>query len=104
MLPTRASLLFALALGLGGCATATTLAEAQSSQQAAYSGTRLDMAALRKDDVALTGYAARGISPPLYPVVDLPVSFVGDTAVFVAMLFAYQADYDLKSDPHPDQH
>ncbi|MGZ8918898.1 MAG: YceK/YidQ family lipoprotein [Methylobacter sp.] len=41
-----------------------------------YSGTRLDWAALVKNDVALRKFKAE---PPCYPLVDLPLSFALDT-------------------------
>ncbi|MGZ8916382.1 MAG: YceK/YidQ family lipoprotein [Methylobacter sp.] len=41
-----------------------------------YSGTRLDWAALTKNEVALRKYK---IEPPRYPLVDLPLSFALDS-------------------------
>ena len=41
-----------------------------------YSGTRLDLAASAKNDVALRKFK---VEPPAYPLVDLPLSFALDT-------------------------
>jgi uncharacterized protein YceK len=41
-----------------------------------YSGTRLDWAALATNDVALRKFK---VAPPLYPLVDLPLSFALDS-------------------------
>ncbi|MGZ8226745.1 MAG: YceK/YidQ family lipoprotein [Methylococcaceae bacterium] len=41
-----------------------------------YSGTRLDWAALVKNDVALRKFK---VEPPCYPLADLPLSFALDT-------------------------
>lgn len=63
---------------LAGCATFKTLdADLPLAQRMfIYSGTRLDWAALTKNDVALRKYK---VEPPSYPLVDLPLSFALDS-------------------------
>jgi len=65
-------------IGLSGCATFKTLdAHLPLGQRVfIYSGTRLDWAALTKNDVALRKYK---VAPPYYPLVDLPLSFTLDS-------------------------
>ncbi len=65
-------------IGLSGCATFKTLDARLPLDQRMfiYSGTRLDWAALAKNDVALRKFK---VTPPRYPLVDLPVSFALDS-------------------------
>ena len=65
-------------LGLSGCATFKTLDARLPLDQRMfiYSGTRLDWAALAKNDAALRKFK---VTPPRYPLVDLPVSFALDS-------------------------
>ena len=65
-------------IGLSGCATFNTLDTRLPLDQRMfiYSGTRLDWAALAKNDVALRKFK---VTPPRYPLVDLPVSFALDS-------------------------
>jgi uncharacterized protein YceK len=64
--------------GLFGCATFKTLDTNLPLEERLfiYSGTRLDWAALAKNDAALRKYK---IPPPRYPLVDLPFSFALDS-------------------------
>ena len=65
-------------IGLSGCATFKTLDADLSLPQRmfVYSGTRLDWAAIEKNDIALRKYK---VSPPRYPLADLPLSFALDS-------------------------
>ena len=65
-------------IGLSGCATFKTLDARLPLDQRMfiYSGTRLDWAALAKNDVALRKFK---VVPPRYPLVDLPLSFTLDS-------------------------
>jgi len=65
-------------LGLSGCATFKSLDAHLPLDQRMfiYSGTRLDWAALAKNDVALRKFK---VAPPRYPLVDLPLSFALDS-------------------------
>jgi uncharacterized protein YceK len=65
-------------IGLSGCGTFKTLdADIPLAQRMfIYSGTRLDWAALAKNDVALRKFK---VAPPRYPLVDLPLSFTLDS-------------------------
>jgi uncharacterized protein YceK len=65
-------------MGMSGCATFKTLDVRLPLTQRMfiYSGTRLDWAALAKNDVALRKFK---IAPPRYPLIDLPLSFALDS-------------------------
>jgi len=65
-------------VGLSGCATFKTLdADFPLDERLfIYSGTRLDWAALEKNDAALRKFK---VAPPRYPLVDLPLSFALDS-------------------------
>lgn len=65
-------------IGLSGCATFKSLdAHLPLAQRMfIFSGTRLDWAALAKNDVALRKFK---VAPPRYPLVDLPLSFALDS-------------------------
>jgi uncharacterized protein YceK len=66
--------------GLFGCATFKSLDVAAHlplhERILIYSGTRLDWAAITKNDIALSKLKA---APPSYPLVDLPFSFALDS-------------------------
>ena len=64
--------------GLFGCATFKTLDTNLPLEERLfiYSGTRLDWAALAKNDAALRKFK---VAPPRYPLVDLPLSFALDS-------------------------
>ena len=67
-------------MGLSGCATFKSLDVAAHlplyERILIYSGTRLDWAAIAKNDAALSKLKA---TPPCYPLVDLPLSFALDS-------------------------
>jgi uncharacterized protein YceK len=65
-------------VGLSGCATFKTLdADFPLDERLfIYSGTRLDWAALAKNDAALRKFK---VAPPRYSLVDLPLSFALDS-------------------------
>ena len=65
-------------MGMSGCATFKTLDVRLPLAQRMfiYSGTRLDWAALAKNDVALRKFK---IAPPRYPLIDLPLRFALDS-------------------------
>ena len=65
-------------VGLSGCATFKTLdADFPLDERLfIYSGSRLDWAALAKNDAALRKFK---VAPPHYPVLDLPLSFALDS-------------------------
>jgi uncharacterized protein YceK len=58
-----------------GCATVRTLTEYQPGDPVFMSGTRLDVAAIAGDKLALKKFHA---TPPAWPWLDLPFSFVAD--------------------------
>jgi uncharacterized protein YceK len=72
---------------LSGCATFKTLdADFPLDQRLfIYSGTRLDYAAVTKNDVALRKFK---VVPPRYPFVDLPLSFALDSMFLPLAVFA----------------
>ena len=65
-------------MALSGCATFKALdADIPLFQRPfIYCGTRLDWAALTKNDVAVRKFK---VEPPSYPLVDLPFSFAFDS-------------------------
>jgi uncharacterized protein YceK len=65
-------------LGLSGCATFKSLdAHVPLDQRMfIYSGTRLDWAALEKNNAAIRKFK---VAPPSYPLADLPLSFAMDS-------------------------
>lgn len=72
--------MLALMLMLGGCATTSTLSQpAHERKPVVMSGTRLDIASLRNEPDLQAKY---GVSPPDYPLLDLPFSVFLD---FIAL-------------------
>jgi len=65
-------------MGLSGCATFKTLdADLPLVERVfIYSGTRLDWAALTKNEIALRKLK---VTPPSYPLLDLPLSLTLDS-------------------------
>ena len=67
-------------MGLSGCATFKSINVAALlplyERILIYSGTRLDWAAITKNDAAISKLKA---TPPSYPLVDLPFSFALDS-------------------------
>ena len=65
-------------VALSGCASFKMLNARMPLAQRVYiySGTRLDWAALNDNDAALTKYK---VTPPPYPLVDIPFSLSFDT-------------------------
>ena len=67
-------------MGLSGCATFKSINVAAHlplyERILIYSGTRLDWAAITKNDAAISKLKA---TPPSYPLVDLPFSFALDS-------------------------
>ncbi len=62
-----------------GCATTSTLNRpAHERKPLVMSGTRLDLASLRNEAAATEKF---GVSPPTYPLLDLPFSVVLDSMV-----------------------
>ncbi len=72
---------------LSGCATFKTLdADLPLVERVfIYSGTRLDWAAITRNDVALRKYK---VAPPSYPLVDLPLSFTMDSLFLPLAVYA----------------
>ena len=62
-----------------GCATYRSIEATQPGSPKVYSGTRMNIAALRQDDGALQRFHAEA---PAYPALDLPFSLVLDTVMF----------------------
>ena len=61
-----------------GCATYRTISTAEQGSPKVFSGTRLDINAIRGDESALRKFKAE---PPRYPLVDLPFSIGFDMAI-----------------------
>ncbi|WPN46631.1 MULTISPECIES: YceK/YidQ family lipoprotein [unclassified Pseudomonas] len=69
-------LVMVLVLQLTGCATVRTLDAAKPGAPVVYSGTRLDLYALKGGCCAMDRFGAEA---PSYPGVDLPASALLDT-------------------------
>lgn len=68
-----------IALGSAtGCASFSTIDKAAPGTPKLYSGTRLNLHALSGNEYALRRFP---VSPPRYPLLDLPFSFVADTVL-----------------------
>ena len=68
--------LLVLIVFLGGCATTSTLSQpAHERKPLVMSGFRLDLASLSNNAAAIERF---GVSPPSYPLLDLPFSAVFD--------------------------
>ena len=65
---------------LCGCATVRTLTAYQPGDPVFMSGTRLNVAAIADDKLALRRFHA---TPPAWPWLDLPFSFVADLFFWV---------------------
>lgn len=65
---------------LCGCATTRTLVDYQPGDPVYFAGTRLDLAAIRHDDMALRRFHA---TPPAWPWLDLPFSLTADLFVWI---------------------
>ena len=70
--------LASLSIATTGCATYKTLDAAGANGPKFFSGTRLDLIAIKKDDIALRKFK---VGPPRYPLLDLPASFMLDAIV-----------------------
>ena len=73
-----AGILSRLLISTTGCATYKTLDAAGANGPKFFSGTRLDLNAINKDDVGLRKFK---VKPPGYPLLDLPASFMLDLIV-----------------------
>jgi uncharacterized protein YceK len=78
------------ALWLGGCATATSMDSAEHGTPLVYGGTRLDLAAVTKDENGLQQFRTL---PPAIPWLDLPFSLVADTAILPLSIGAAGFDW-----------
>ena len=74
----NALILASLFTSITGCATYKTLDAAGDNGPKFFSGTRMDLNAIKKDGVGLKKFK---VAPPKYPLLDLPASFVLDAIV-----------------------
>jgi uncharacterized protein YceK len=74
-------------VALSGCATFKTLETdiPLNQRMFVYSGTRLDWAAINKNNPALSKMK---VEPPAYPLIDLPFSFALDSVFFPLSVMA----------------
>ena len=73
-----------------GCATYTTISAAELGSAKVFSGTRLDARAISGE---LTPTKKFKVSPPPYPVMDLPFSFILDIVMLPLTLSAALYEY-----------
>lgn len=64
-----------------GCASVTATGRNASGYPIPYAGTRLNLTAIRGDEVRLAMYCDNGIEAPAHPGWDLPLSLVADTVM-----------------------
>ena len=64
-----------------GCASVTATGRNASGYPIPYAGTRLNLTAIRGDEVRLAMYRDNGIEAPAHPGWDLPLSLVADTVM-----------------------
>jgi uncharacterized protein YceK len=76
-----AGLLLIAAASTGGCATLRASSNSDAGTPRFFAGTRLDLATIHGDPEALWPFVKSGIAPPAYPLWDLPLSLVADTAI-----------------------
>jgi uncharacterized protein YceK len=67
------------AVCIEGCATYRTISTAGPGSPKVLSGTRLDLVAIRGDQIAIKRFR---VEPPGYPLVDVPFSFAFDLLIF----------------------
>ena len=76
---------------VSGCATVQTMSKAELGSPKVYSGTRLNINAIRHD---VSGVSKFKVEQPQYPLIDLPFSFVLDTVILFPITLpaaAYEA-------------
>jgi len=71
--------LVVLSVASTGCATFSTISEATPGSPKVFSGTRLDINAIRGNEI---GNRQFKVAPPPYPIVDVPFSLFFDTLIF----------------------
>ena len=74
----RITLLICVSLLAGGCSTINTINNAMPGSPIFFSGTRLNVNALKEDKVAMRKY---NVPPPAYPLLDMPGSLVLDIII-----------------------
>lgn len=81
-----------------GCATYRTISVAESGSPMIYSGTRLNLHAIRGNEAGIRKFQA---PPPSYPLADLPLSFLLDTMIFplTFSVSGYELVTDVKAPP-----
>ena len=76
---TMGCVLIVLSVASTGCATYRTISEAAPGSPKVFSGTRLDIDAMRDNEIGVRKFK---VAPPPYPIVDLPFSLLLDTLIF----------------------
>jgi uncharacterized protein YceK len=85
------SICLALSLACAGCGTVRTMPELGTyGRPQVYSGTRLDLSAVREDQAGLDRFKAK---PPAHPLLDLPFSTILDTLILPVVLPAAAYEY-----------
>lgn len=76
---SRVWIIVALAVVLQGCATIRTMPSVATAEQPKiYSGTRLDLNAIAKNEERLKQFKAEA---PMHPLIDFPFSLILDTVI-----------------------
>ena len=75
-------------IGLGllgtGCSTLDATSHITPDSPYYFTGTRLNIAAIRQDQATLARFAEYSMMPAEYPILDLPFSLVMDSVWFAA--------------------
>jgi uncharacterized protein YceK len=95
LLPASVALLVAALLS--ACATTRTATRDEAALPLVYSGTRLNVAALRGDAESLDRFTYYGVQAPEHPLLDLPLSLVADTGVLALLVAgaAYRSNFTI---------
>jgi uncharacterized protein YceK len=87
---TTGFVLIVLSVASTGCATYRTISEAAPGSPKVFSGTRLDINAIKDNEIGVRKFK---VAPPPYPLVDLPFSLLLDALIFPLTFSA--ATYEL---------
>lgn len=74
-----AAVVVTMSLTATGCATYRTISAAEPGSPKVYSGTRLNVNAIKGNETQISKFRA---DPPTYPLLDLPFSVGFDTLIF----------------------
>jgi hypothetical protein len=71
-----------LSIGIASCATFEAADNVRQGSPRFFAGTRLDLAAITRNEAALDHFKAYEMTPPAYPRTDLLPSLAADVMLF----------------------